>query len=124
MSWSLGNHGFDIGLSGMVPDVLEEHILKALALYDANQNTEGMDYLIHPGGKSILEACQKAIQISSADLQHSYNTLSNFGNMSSVTIFCVIKSWLEHKSSEKKALAMAFGPGLTVEALALQKPKS
>jgi alpha-pyrone synthase len=77
-------------------------------------------YAIHPGGMKILEACENALGISKKQNQISYDVLSNYGNMSSVTIFFVLKDYLNSflKSDDgKKILACAFGPGLTMESM-------
>ena len=44
----------------------------------------------------------------------SYDVLRRFGNMSSVTIFFVLKEIL-NRGRKGKLFACAFGPGLTVE---------
>ena len=77
-------------------------------------------YAIHPGGKKILEACEEALQLSKFQNHIAYDVLRNYGNMSSVTIFFLLKKFLDSFSEQdagKKLLACAFGPGLTMESM-------
>ncbi|CAN5381845.1 type III polyketide synthase [soil metagenome] len=123
MVWTIGDFGFNLKLSIFVPDLIEKNIfsLTEKLFVKAGINREEIDfYAIHPGGMKILEACENALGIDKSKNQISYQVLNDYGNMSSVTIFFVLKSYLEKFTSEdkgKKVLACAFGPGLTMESL-------
>ena len=56
------------------------------------------------------------------DLKESYETLENFGNMSSPTILFVIKNYVENniKASHKNICALGFGPGLSIESITFE----
>ena len=123
MSWNILEDGFEMQLTGNVPVIIEEHILSVfLELLRKHQvNREDIDYFaIHPGGKNVLHAFEKAIGIDSEILRESYHVLSNYGNMSSPTVLFVLKEVMENfEASEKKSalvFSAAFGPGLTIEA--------
>lgn len=123
MSWLLSSKGFLMSLSGYVPDLLEkdfnlllENALKKSCL----QKNEVGYWCIHPGGKKILQAIEKSIQLNPGDLIHSYEVLKNFGNMSSPTIVFVLKEILQtiergNPNKEPIVFGAAFGPGLTME---------
>jgi predicted naringenin-chalcone synthase len=113
-------------LSGYIPDLIEEDFssLTENALRHACYNKEDITHwCVHPGGKKILSSIQKSIDIPAEALQHSYNVLRDYGNMSSPTILFVLKEIMDElKSSQhKKAniLGAAFGPGLTLETFIL-----
>ena len=94
------------------------------ALKNAGCNIDDISHwCMHPGGKRILNAIEKSINITSEDLQHSYSVLKNYGNMSSPTILFVLKEIMDSikKNEEKKAniFGAAFGPGLTLETFIL-----
>ena len=57
------------------------------------------------------------LELSEAQLVPSRQTLRDYGNMSSATVLFVLKQILEapETASGERVLAMAFGPGLTVE---------
>jgi predicted naringenin-chalcone synthase len=121
MSWELSGSGFLMTLSGYVPDLIEADFSnltnKALAQAGVQKN-EIANWCIHPGGKRIVEAIQKSLQLQPAQLQHSYDVLREFGNMSSPTILFVLQRILKAQQQTNKqqpVFAAAFGPGLTME---------
>ena len=126
MSWQISSSGFLMTLSGYVPDLIEEDFNKLLtnSLKNAGYNMADISHwCMHPGGKRILNAIEKSINITSEDLQHSYSVLKNYGNMSSPTILFVLKEIMDSikKNEERKAniFGAAFGPGLTLETFIL-----
>ena len=126
MSWEISSSGFLMTLSGYIPQLVEEdfNTLVEKALDNAGiRKVDITNWCIHPGGKKILSAIQKSINISEDDLRCSYEVLQDYGNMSSPTILFVldrIKKELR-KSAKKKAkiFGAAFGPGLTMETFLL-----
>lgn len=126
MAWRIGDYGFDIKLSTYVPDLIQKNIAGLInkLFVKAGINQKNIDwYALHPGGIKILEACEKALNISSEANTYSYEVLKEFGNMSSVTIFFVLKKYFEKLTSGdngKKILSCAFGPGLTMESMILK----
>ena len=126
MAWRIGDYGFDIRLSTYVPDLIQKNIAGLLnkLFKKADIDQKNIDwYALHPGGIKILEACEKALNISSEANACSYEVLKEFGNMSSVTIFFVLKKYFEKLKTEdigKKILSCAFGPGLTMESMILK----
>lgn len=126
MSWQLSSTGFLMTLSGYVPDLIEEDFdsLMQNALKNASMKKSDISHwCIHPGGKKILSSIQKSISIDEEQLQHSYNVLRDYGNMSSPTILFVLKEIMEELKNKqtKKAniFGAAFGPGLTMETFIL-----
>lgn len=121
MAWTIGDTGFDMVLSTYVPDIIESNLPVALQpLLDAYdicpQNIK--HWAIHPGGRAILDKIERSFDLENDQLQPSRSVLSRFGNMSSATILFVLKELLDgpnHKGSDNNVLAMAFGPGLTIE---------
>lgn len=126
MSWDIGDQGFNMVLSGYVPQAVESGIntlIKRL-LADLQLQREQIDFFaIHPGGFKILQACENSLDITPQQNQHSYHVLRNYGNMSSATVLFVLKSLWESLSPEdngKNIFSCAFGPGLTVESSLLR----
>ncbi len=126
MSWQLSSSGFLMTLSGYVPDLIEEDFNKLVsnALHHAQiDKGEISHWCMHPGGKRILKAIEKSIDISPEDLKHSYNVLKNYGNMSSPTILFVLKEIMNSlgvtKNKKTNIFGAAFGPGLTLETFIL-----
>ncbi len=122
MSWEASDRGFLMRLSHKVPVYLGRHIKAFVSeLLPENLPIEACDWAIHPGGKSILQAIEKALQLKPDQTRSSWETLAQYGNMSSATFLFV----LNHLSQEKRrpwAAGLAFGPGLSVEGLLLRSP--
>jgi alpha-pyrone synthase len=126
MTWKIGDNFFEIFLSSYVPKLLKQN-LKSLVnpLFNKAGITPGeiSFYAIHPGGTAILEACEKALGITSEANRLSYQVLKNYGNMSSVTVLFVLKELMKSLSPEdngKNIFSCAFGPGITMESLILR----
>ncbi|MFI5205761.1 MAG: type III polyketide synthase, partial [Candidatus Paceibacterales bacterium] len=83
MTWEIGDQGFDIQLSSYVPQLIERGISEFAKNLLANTalTSKHVDYYaIHPGSKRILEACERALNITPSDNRFSYEILSNYGN--------------------------------------------
>ncbi|KQW06170.1 naringenin-chalcone synthase [Leifsonia sp. Root4] len=129
MAWKIGDSGFEMVLSSYVPHIIDEHIGNALvplfapepvlatALAAGAAGEAVQHWAIHPGGRSILDKVEQKLGLSEAQLVPARETLRNYGNMSSATVLFVLKHILEapDTAAGERVLAMAFGPGLTVE---------
>ena len=126
MAWSIADNGFDIVLSSYVPEVIKSGIAAfAEKLFKkSNVSLKDINYFaIHPGGFKILQACEESLNITVKDNQYAYDTLKNFGNMSSATVLFVLKKiWdnLTINDNNKHIFSCAFGPGLTLESMILK----
>ncbi len=121
MSWEVGDHGFEMKLSGRVAD----SILGALpAWFDGwldSLNCARADigaWVVHPGGPRILDAVETALNLPPGATADSRDVLRRLGNMSSPTVLFVLDRL--RNSRQPGALAMlGFGPGLMAEAALL-----
>jgi prepilin-type processing-associated H-X9-DG protein len=118
MSWRIGDHGFQMGLSARVPDVIRTTLRSWLHGWLA---TEGVSpdqvgqWGIHPGGPRILQACLEALELEPGAIATSKGVLAEFGNMSSPTILFILDR-LRRQQTPGPWVLLAFGPGLTIEA--------
>ena len=125
MAWYVRNQGFDIVLSSYIPEILSENIAAPVQKLVKNLNLKRADidyYAIHPGGKEILSCVEKVLAIEPEKNLPAHEVMQEYGNMSSPTILYVLKKWLDRlqTSTDKKILAVAFGPGLTIETALLK----
>lgn len=125
MAWNLSSKGFLMRLSGYVPDLLAADIAPLLerALQRASAARDEIGHwCVHPGGKRILTALEKGLQLAKEDFRYSYDVLRKIGNISSATILFVLKEmWADALAQkDKKVFGVAFGPGLTMESFILQ----
>jgi predicted naringenin-chalcone synthase len=129
MAWELSSSGFLMTLSSYIPDLVEADFgeLAGRAFTHAGITQQQVtQWCIHPGGKKILEAVSKSLQLASTDLQACYDVLRNYGNMSSPTVLFVLKKLMQQmmhtspKEEPERVFAAAFGPGLTMETFVAQ----
>lgn len=126
MTWDVGDTGFLMGLSSRVPDIIAQALpayLEALLCpHDLTPEAVGF-WAIHPGGRSIVEKARDVIGLSDAQVHDSLEVMRLYGNMSSPTILFVLKRFLEKHRTQRangepgltSGVALAFGPGLTLE---------
>jgi predicted naringenin-chalcone synthase len=124
MVWEISSTGFILTLSGYIPELIEEdfdHLVNE-ALRETNLEKESITHwCIHPGGKKILEAVHKSLNFTNGQLQHCYDVLSDYGNMSSPTVLFVLEKIKQslNKNQRNNIFGAAFGPGLTIETFIL-----
>lgn len=126
MAWTIGDTGFEMVLSTYVPDIIESNLQEAIRpLFEdfALTPAEIDHWALHPGGRAIIDKIQKSFTLNDKQITSSRKILAEFGNMSSATILFVLEHLLQGKSEHKSesVLAMAFGPGLTIESGLLSK---
>lgn len=121
MTWKISDYGFLMTLSNEVPKLLEQSIQGMIDNALQHQGVSLQDiqhWAIHPGGKSILEAVQRAMNLEKTANEISFDILRNYGNMSSVTILFVLKQLFSSRQ-QGKTFTVAFGPGITMESMIL-----
>jgi alpha-pyrone synthase len=114
ITWKIRDLGFDMLLSGQVPAEL------ARALHEGELMAERDDidlWAVHPGGRSVLDAVGKGLELPIDALAASREVLSCFGNMSSATVMFVLQRMMEQARPGQRGCAMSFGPGLTAETM-------
>ncbi len=125
MAWMIRDFGFDMRLSAYVPSILEKNIKNLVEDLCRNLDielTEIRHFATHPGGKKILESIERALDLPASCHESAYEILKNYGNMSSVTVWFVLSQMMQKYQANQhknKVLAMAFGPGLTIESAVL-----
>jgi predicted naringenin-chalcone synthase len=114
ITWKIREFGFDMLLSGLVPGKLG----RALHEQELCPERDDIDlWAVHPGGRSILDAVEKGLQLPASALAASREVLSRFGNMSSATVMFVLQRIMEQARQGQRGYAMSFGPGLTAETM-------
>jgi predicted naringenin-chalcone synthase len=115
--WQIDDAGFAMTLSGEVPvrigQALGEAAVRAALIGDADP-ADLRHWAVHAGGRTVLDAVERALALPAAALADSRGVLESFGNMSSATLIFVLKRMLD-QGAPGPGVAMAFGPGLAVE---------
>jgi len=119
MAWTVSDHGFDITLSSYVPKLIADAIHDFVDPLLAAQRLQGSDiayWAVHPGGRAIVDKVAEGLGLRPAQVAASREVLRRYGNMSSPTVLFVLQElWRTAARPGDRILAMAFGPGLTVE---------
>jgi len=128
MSWDVTDHGFRMGLSGRVPDVLGRHVagvVDDLLARNGYQREDVGGWAVHPGGPRILDVVADRLDLPEGALDASYGVLRDFGNCSSPTVLLVLERLAASGTVAPDApiVAMAFGPGLTLYTALLRRPQ-
>lgn len=118
ITWKIREQGFDMFLSGKVPNAINQGLKLASGDILAGQEAEAVPlWAVHPGGRTVLDAVEGALALEPTALLASRKVLDNYGNMSSATIMFVLKELMETAQPGQHGCAMAFGPGLTAETM-------
>jgi predicted naringenin-chalcone synthase len=123
IQWTIGDEGFEMVLSGEVPGRI------GAALHEPETRTaimngyaaEDVEWAVHPGGRSILDAVEHGLGLGQGALAASRSVLARFGNMSSATLMFVLSDLMERPGGTK-GVAIAFGPGLAAEGFRYSRP--
>ena len=126
MAWRIGDFGFEMRLSAAVPSTLREAagaFVDALADRAGWRREDVVRWVLHPGGRRILEELEHGLELTAAQMEASFATLAEIGNVSSAAIFFVLEKALlgvGRGTGSGPLLALGFGPGLTIEGAALE----
>jgi alkylresorcinol/alkylpyrone synthase len=125
MGFDLRDNGFHMVLAKAVPDLLRRQIGPLTARFlgrNGLRSEQLAAFVLHPGGKKILDALEAELHIGRDATQPSWDVLRDYGNLSSATILFVLGEWLTRRRPATGAygLAAGFGPGLSIELLLLR----
>jgi alpha-pyrone synthase len=120
ITWHVGDQGFEMFLSTEVPNALANHLPRMASKWLGADFNRDILWAVHPGGRGILDAVEDKLHLPKEKLAYSRKVLNDFGNMSSATVMFVLSQMLNDQS-HGDGIAMAFGPGFTMEALKFKK---
>ena len=117
IQWNIVDTGFEMTLSGEVPNrigaALHDEGVRA-TLYNGWSPDEIDSWAVHAGGRSILDAVEKGLELPQGALFASRDVLARYGNMSSATLMFVLSELID-SPDVRRGVALAFGPGLAAE---------
>jgi predicted naringenin-chalcone synthase len=101
------------GLGALVDEFLEANGLDAAAIDH---------WIVHPGGRRIVEHVRDALALSDADVAVSWQALADHGNVGTPAIFYVLEGTIEQRRPRpgQHGLAVTIGPGVTVGLMLLR----
>jgi alkylresorcinol/alkylpyrone synthase len=73
-------------------------------------------WIVHPGGRRIIENVQSALELSREEVATSWDALADHGNIGTPSILYVLKDTIERYGPEpgQRGLLVTIGPGVTV----------
>lgn len=122
MGWDIKNDGFGVVLSPELPALMRERLGEALFPFLKREGLSLQDFdgfLLHPGGSKVLETAEDSLKLSREQIRYSWQTLKEYGNMSSATALFVLKAALADGARGRYLLA-AFGPGFSAYFVVLE----
>lgn len=123
MGWDVKDDGLYVIFSRDIPSIVEKW-LKPNALEFLQKNNIGLEeithFIAHPGGRKVIDAYQHALHFEPSMTEISLLVLREYGNMSSCTIFYVLKRFMQKANKGDIGLAAALGPGFSSEMLLLE----
>ena len=118
------NHdGITCELSENLPDYIYRGVEPVVAevLRDNGLKKADIDlWAVHPGGPKIIQQSVRSLGIPVESAAQSWDVLSRFGNMLSVSLIFVLEEMVRQAPSTKPistGVAFAFAPGVTVEGI-------
>jgi len=126
IQWKIVDTGFDMTLSGEVPARIQQTLAKPATqakLFNGWAPETIDSWAVHAGGRSILDAVEKGLELPQGALNASREVLGERGNMSSATLMFVLALLMERPDS-KRGVAIAFGPGLAAEGFHFERSET
>jgi alkylresorcinol/alkylpyrone synthase len=127
MGFDVGSHGLRILLQKELPELVQRDLGPVIERFLAQHGKVRADvglFLLHPGGRRILDAYREVLGLSEHDLRFARESLRRYGNLSSVSVLTVLELALAEGfplPSGASALLMGIGPGLSLELVLLEE---
>jgi alkylresorcinol/alkylpyrone synthase len=120
MGFHLRNQGLQIILDRELAPFVRRHVGEVVADFLSSRGLQRADitrWILHPGGRRIIEVMSEKLGLAPADLAATEKVLSEHGNMSSVTVLFVLDEILRGGgiACGEKGVLGAFGPGFGAE---------
>lgn len=123
MGWEVMNSGFKVIFSRDIPEIVGNSVRPDLEKFLSSNKLEIKDiknFIVHPGGKKVIEAYINALGINPGLFSNTKNILRNYGNMSSATVLYVLNQFAETGTEEGYGLMMSLGPGFSSDMVLLE----
>lgn len=117
MTWTIGDHGFEMTLSAGVPDLLRRHLrawVEDWLMGHGLSANRVCSWAVHPGGPRVLDVVAQTLGLDAEAMAPSREVLATRGNMSSPTVLFILDA-LRRSGARRPCVALAFGPGMAAE---------
>jgi alkylresorcinol/alkylpyrone synthase len=119
VSLHFSNQGSYLHLARELPDLAGAGLPAVAESFLRRNHLEHSDidhWIVHPGGRRIIENVQTALELSREDVATSWSALAEHGNVGTPSIMYVLKDTIERYQPEpgERGLMVTIGPGVTV----------
>ncbi|MEY4669951.1 MAG: hypothetical protein RL518_2650 [Pseudomonadota bacterium] len=120
MGYDIFDDGTHLRLDREIPQALLSAAPRAIETFLKKAGLSSTDvrwWLFHPGGVKILTSLEESLAVSREQTRWSWESLRDYGNMSSASILFALKGFLEDKEFAvgDRMLMLGVGPGLTLQ---------
>lgn len=115
MGWDVEEDGLRAIFSTSIPTLVGRDMRGIVDGFLTRHDLSRRDidlYASHPGGAKVLAALERAFELEDGALTDSRATLSEFGNMSAVTVLFVLAR-MDWRRRHQRILMTSMGPGFT-----------
>lgn len=124
MGWEFDDQGFQIVLASDVPAYAAGPVCQGLREFLSEHGLAPADvrhWLAHPGGPKVMQALEDGLGVAGA-LDASRRSLAETGNLSSVSVLCLLDELLRSGRPEPGdwGVLMAMGPAFCAEMVLLR----
>jgi alkylresorcinol/alkylpyrone synthase len=125
MGWAFTSDGMRLRLSKEVTDFVRERLKPVLSSFLESQSLsmgQISHWILHPGGRKILETYRAAFGLSDRMLRWTAGSLAKVGNLSSASVLFILSDLMASGRPHpgEKSLMCALGPGFASELLILE----
>jgi predicted naringenin-chalcone synthase len=125
VSLSLSPEDSHLHLARELPDLAAAGLGELVASFLARNRiarSEIDHWMVHPGGRRIIECVQDALSLSREDVAVSWEALAEHGNIGTPSILYVLRSTMQTRRPRagERGLMVTIGPGVSVGLMLLQ----
>jgi alkylresorcinol/alkylpyrone synthase len=123
MGWSFTSDGMRLVLSKEVTDFIGARLKPVIEAFLLDQGLAQKDiahWLLHPGGRRIIETYGSSFGLDAQALRWTRSSLERVGNLSSASILFILADAFESGFPGDRGLMVALGPGFASELLLLE----
>ena len=120
MGWDFGEEGMRLVLSPDAPRLVQAALRGVIDGFLGRHGKKLEDvslFVMHPGSRRILDACEIALELAPDELSFSRRFLAEHGNLSSASVLFILREALKKARPGKLGLLAALGPGFACETL-------
>ena len=125
MGWRFTDDGMRLLLSKEVTDFIGDQLKPVIQQFLSSAKMSQKDvahWVLHPGGRRIIETYHEAFGLSEHDLRWTRGSLAKIGNLSSASILFILGDLIDSGAAKPgdRGLMCALGPGFASELLLLE----